>query len=241
MQDDISINDKLVFGFEHLMLPVNFDNEFTLRDVLRACVNSKIPMDVLCPILHCSYIPQYWAEAEDKPFDEDDRDIEYLEIYWWGSKSTWEGKREDGSTWSFHGMGREGEIPQDIIDHYDEKEIAKLREEGYRQAYAVEFTPIYNLADYPIKLSNKLHITDYDADPRDNMDMDVDMTPSITLIELLYGIFWELSFLGSPEERDEKNEDLMQRVQDIKDGKVEMIPWEDVKERLKDKFSTEED
>ena len=236
IMDEIKITKDMKFGFEDLMCPVDFKVEFTLRDVLDACMDSMIPMDVLCLMLRCPYIPQYWEEAQ-KPIDDDDeRNMEYLELYWWGSKHTFEGEREDGSTWGFHGIGREGEIPDDLREHCDKEEIAKMEAEGYRQGYAVEFTPINNLADYPIRISDKLHITDYNASPKDDMDNDIDLIPTITLMELLYWTFWELSFLGSPEDRNEEGEVLLQRVEDLKSGKLKTIPWEEVKEKLKNKF-----
>jgi len=236
--DEIAITKDMKFGFEDLMRPVDFKKEFTLRDVLEACIGSEISIEILGAMLQCSYIPLYWEEAQ-KASDDDDN-MEYLELYWWGSKSTYDGVREDGSTWGFHGIGKEGFIPDDLREHCEEEDIAKMEAEGYRQGYAVEFTPINNLADYPIRMSNKLHITDYDAPPKDDMDRDVDLTPSITLMELLYWTFWELSFLGSPEDRDEEGEVLAQRVEDLKSGKVKTIPWEEVKEKLKDKFNKEE-
>jgi len=81
MENEIIITKDLKFGFEDLMLVVNFETEFTLRDILRASMNSSIPMEVLCQILRCSYLPDYWDEAESKPFD-NKGDVEYLELYW---------------------------------------------------------------------------------------------------------------------------------------------------------------
>jgi hypothetical protein len=238
MNDDIKITEDLIFDFEDLMLPVNFEHEFTLRDVLRASVNSAIPIEILSVMLRCNYIEDYWAEAESKPFD-DKSDIEYLELYYWVTKHTFEGKRDDGSCWGFHGIGKEGVIPEDIIEHSTEEEIQEMRDEGYRQAYAVEFTPMYKLADYPIRIGDKIHVTDYDAHPKDILDRDIDVIPTITLMELLYWIFWELSFLGSLEERDDKGEGLKQIVDDIKEGKAELTPWEEIKTKLEDKFKKE--
>ena len=242
MNDSIKITKDLKFDFEDLMLPVDFDTEFTLRDLLRASVNSELPVALLGVVLHCPYIAEYWEEAESKPFEPDaeEKDIDYLEIYWWGTKSTYEGKREDGHTWSLHGLGKEGEIPDDLREYSTEEQVAKMEADGYRQAYAVSFTPLYKLADYPLRLKPVLSITDYDTPIGEDSEITIDMIPSITLIELLYGVFWELSFLGSPQERDEKGDDLKQRVKDIDEGNVEMIPWEEVKEQLREKFNKEE-
>jgi hypothetical protein len=94
---------------------------------------------------------------------------------------------------------------------------------------------MYELADYPIRLGKDINFTNYDIDPKDrsaNMDNSIDVAPSITLIELLYWVFWELSFLGSPEKRDKEKNELKRRVEDLKSGKLKTIPWETVKRRM---------
>jgi len=234
MKETIKITKKLQFDFD-LMLTVDFEHEFTLRDLLKAVYNSKIPDDSLIRILRCPYIYDYFIESESKPF-ENDSDIEYLEVYYCVIKDTFEGKREDGSCWGFHGVGKEGVVPQDLIENSSEEEVNKMIEEGYRQTFAVEFSPMYKLADYPIRLGKEICFTDYDAKPEDMLDRNIDVSPSITLMELLYWVFWELSFLGSPKRREEQGEELKRRCDDVKSGKAKMIPWETVKKQLQDKF-----
>jgi len=229
MEKNLKITKDLKFDFEDLMANVDFDHEFTLRDLLRAVNQSLIDPLVLARILRCPYIQDYWAEAE-KQSPEQDSDIEYLEIYYWVSKSTFDGKRDDGSCWGFHGVGNEGVVSQDIIDNYPKEEVDKMREEGYRQAFAVEFSPMYNLADYPIRLRKEIIFTDYDVDPKEGtMDRNIDVIPSITLMDLLYWVFWEFSFFGSIEQRDKKISDLQKTVENVKSGKVKTIPWETAK------------
>ena len=238
----IKITDDLVFGYSDLMTEVDFKTEFTLKQLINACMRSEIPIEVLCQIAQCNYIPFYWEESRESSPDPD-RGIEYLQVSWWGTKHNFKGKREDGSGWTFDGIGEAGVVCDDIKEHMSEEEVEKLQNEGYRQAYAIELTHISKLADYVIKKCQKISITDYDAGIHkdDEFNKEIDMIPSISLVELIYSVFYELSFFGGPEERDLMKEDLVQRVKDIKDGTAETVPWEEVKERLSERLNIDLD
>jgi len=68
MEKNLKITKDLKFDFEDLMANVDFDHEFTLRDLLRAVNQSLIDPLVLARILRCPYIQDYWAEAEKQNF-----------------------------------------------------------------------------------------------------------------------------------------------------------------------------
>lgn len=234
MENNIKITKDLKFNYDDLMRKVDVSQEFTLRDIINACINSSIPFKTLSRILRCNYLKDYIKEVNSKPF-ENERNIDYLEVYWWGSKQTDDGKRDDGNIWSFHGIGKKGDVPEDVLKY---GKLSKKEKEDYRSAMAIEFDPLYYLADLPIKIGKKLHITDYDVKCCKDWDSNVDFQPSITLIELLHAIFWELSFCGSPEQRDSQMKELNRRVDEIdkagKEGRLDeiMVPWEKVKKDM---------
>lgn len=236
--DNIKIMPRMKFDLDDLLKIVDFSHPFTLRDVLKACSDSEIPLKVLECILHCSYIEDLCKEAESKPFC-DKGDMEYLEVYWWGSKGTYDGVKESSNCWGFHGIGILNRYSDDIVKMYEHmgKELPK----NFRENYAIEFTPMYELCDYEIRMSPKLHITNYDAEPtqRNDVDEDVEFVPSITLIELLYAVFWEISFCGSPEDRDAKSEELSKTVEeyrkDVEERTIKTVTLEEYKKSLLDK------
>jgi hypothetical protein len=242
--DEIKITKDLKFDLEDLMRTVDFSHEFTLRDVLRASVDSKIPVDVLQALVRCNYIKDYWEEAESKEFDGEDN-MAFLELYWNGSIDNGEQGDEFYSSWAFHGIGVKGDLPDDIMDSCTEEEIQKFRDDGFTQAYAVEFSPMYSLADYPITVKKDMCIEYWNEEEFRNTD--IEFTPSMTLIELLYAIFWELSFVGSPERRTKQMEELGSRCAELDEaranGTLDEITtrWEDVKKNLEDKFKVKED
>jgi len=241
MEDTIKITKTLDIDFFDLMTPIDADHEFTLRDVLRAAVSSThIPSVLMSQILQCYALDEFWQEMESQEF-KDDGKIEYLELYWQGSIDTYKGERMDTPGWGFHGMGRAGEIPDDLRENCTEEEIKKMEDENWRQAYAIEMSPLHKLADYSVKIKGSIWIENNEADFRDP-GVTVNLRPSITLVEVLYGIMWELSFFGTPEKRDTQVESLHQTMDEFNKAKEEgrldevMIPWEDVKKKLTDRF-----
>lgn len=216
MDNKVKITKDLRFGFEDLTKTVDTSCEFTLRDVLTVCINSLISTDILSDILRCNYIDRYFEEMNSQPFKRGGN-VDYLEVYWWGGKHIYDGQREDDSGWCFHGIGKLGHIPKDVLKYG--KLSAKEKKE-YRQAIAIEFSPMYTLADYKIKIGKKLIVTDYDVDvKKKDINSEIDFQPSITLIELLYAIFWELSFCGSPKQRDDKMDNLQKQIKEFKKAK----------------------
>ena len=213
-------NEK--FDLDDLLKVVDFSHPFTLRSVLKMCVSSEIPIKVLESILHCPYIEDYYNESESKPFS-NDGNIEYLEIYWLGAKDD-----EYGQMWCFHGVGYVDQYPEDMVE-WNNKNGGELPK-NFREQYAIEFSPMYELSDYIIKMLPKLRLTNY-SDENDNKD--IDFTPSITLIELLYAIFWELSFCGSIENREQKKSNLEKSLKEI------TAPHEEVKRVMEEKFGKE--
>jgi len=239
--DNIKITKKLKFDFPDLMRDVDLDHEFTLRDVVRAIHNSKISMPVLCQLLRCNYLEKYWEEISSKKF-KDGGEIHYLELYWWGTTSKWDNKIDSNQSWCFHGVGKAGYIPDDLKKYCSPEEIKKMKKEKYTESYAIEFTPLYKLANYQIRIRDELWLTHYE-NIKGDVDDKIKFKPSITLIELLYAIFWELSFLGSPQRRNEQTDKIMSRVDEFKKAEEEgrldeiTVPWKEVKKKLKKKIS----
>jgi hypothetical protein len=247
MKPLIKITKSLKFDLWDLMKQVDPDYNFTLRDVLNACMRSKIPIEQLQEMLQCRYIEDYWKEMKSRKFKDDkDRDLEYLELAWTGDIHEFDGRIDCGSSWDFYGVGKEGCIPEDLLKWSTKKEIAQMKKDGYRQSYAIEFSPMYTLANYPIKICKELRVEDWrdykkKIKKKEDLWKTIDIQPSITLMELLYWIFWELSFCGSPEQRDGKLEDIGNTVEELKkaeeEGRLEevTVPWEEVKEKLENK------
>ena len=244
--DNIQITEDLDIDYEDLGKKVDFSVPFTLRNVINAvCFSSHIPVEIMERMLACPYLFDYLQEAQ-KPDKKDEwlENMEYLEVYWEIEKMTTRGKTSCDSMWSFHGVSKKGYVGEDV------KEMlfpdGKVDPE-YRSAFAVEFSPVSELADFEIKMRNEFFIQDWDNKDYKEGHKIMPYTPDISLFELLYAIFWELSFVGSPEDRDEKIADIKSRKDEYDEAKANgtldsiCVPWEDVKARMKERLGFEVD
>ena len=68
---------------------------------------------------------------------------------------------------------------------------------------------------------------------------------SFTLLEVIYGIFFELSFHGNPKERDEMGNELVETIKkaeaDMAEGRLNSISMEDFEEKYKDILGEDEE
>jgi len=150
-------------------------------------------------------------------------------------------------------------------DLYDDRSVLEscVNVYGVRndsdETYALDFTPLYELADCKVILDDKVDIHDerkVTMEPRrkylDSLSDEergkesyypimTETHKSFTLFEILYGLFWEFSFHGGPENREEKLEELKETMRRIDSGEEKLIPWEDVKNNLKQRLKSDDE
>jgi hypothetical protein len=92
---------------------------------------------------------------------------------------------------------------------------------------AVEFAPVTELLDLPLRYNPELVFRgpEYEVVHRTEID--------ITFIELVKAVFFELTFLGSPQERDAARADLQELTERIERGEERLIPPEEVYRELR--------
>ncbi len=96
------------------------------------------------------------------------------------------------------------------------------------ERYTVSLEPVGELLHLPIRYDPELLFRNdaYQVEYRATMD--------ITLIEFLKAVFEDLTFHGTPAQRDETRQELVHLMERIDRGEVEMIPHEEVKRRFED-------
>ena len=184
----IIINKNLKFTKDDLTQYVDASKLFTLKDVFNCIRNSKVPISYLKKILKCGYLEEYIEEANkknNKPSKEYSK-INYLQVYLTKEIDN------DKTYWSFDGVGEEDKI-------------------GCNK-YALDFTPLYEIADLKIRVSNI--IENYDM--VNKKIIKTKFTPLLMLVELLHAVAWEVSWNGSIENRELRLNELMKRVKSIK-------------------------
>jgi len=73
----------------------------------------------------------------------------------------------------------------------------------YGQRYNVSFSPLYNLKHLELKMCNQYTLWKHDTKNFRGQEIALG-NKSITWLELLYAIFWELSWNGTPEQRNKE-------------------------------------
>ena len=91
-------------------------------------------------------------------------------------------------------------------------------DENGATSYALGLTPVNQLVHLPVRLSAEIEIR------KDHKKVGAGMS-IFTLLEVLGELYWEISFHGSPEDRDRQGAELRDRVQEIEDGRATPIPW----------------
>lgn len=132
--------------------------------------------------------------AESQLPTEETSELEYLELYWFidASNSETTGLRFP----SLHGIGLN------------------------QEKYSVAMSQINNIANIPIKLSEKTELFRND---------NVEILPNAQygLLGILYGIIWELSFFGGPESRDRFIEEMKETLRNIKEHPESLMSMDD--------------
>lgn len=204
------------------------DNDVTLADIF-LLINTHMDF---CKLVIGNWVDEIVAEGLDNPTSKN-KDIEYLELYWhFDVEYNKDIKTVAG--FNFPGFGGVGfEAKEDIYDG----EMLTCKK-GNRVNYAVEFTPTYELLDLPVKLQNKLYITHWKKAGMEDVTWN---TETFTLGHILYGIIWELSYMGGPEDRDQQREELIDRVEEAKNGEAQGKKYDSVDELLDDLESKKDD
>lgn len=155
------------------------------------------------------YIEDYLKESEDV-----DSAIDYCEVYRVYENFKYDdGTEEDQYYYAFHGKG-------------------KPTKEGALN-YGFSFTSLSELKNLPIKTNENLEITidtglsfdDKDFDLKNKYKKIHTAKIPITLFNFIGAILYEITFTGTPANRDEKLNDLQDTVERIKNGEEETFEF----------------
>lgn len=135
-----------------------------------------------------------------------DASLEYLEVYWETEVSTFH--QESSTSGLFPEFGGRGS--------WNEKTGAKKHKKLYG-GICISLTPANQLAPYPLKLNRTASVYRINYDklelPQDPLFTGL---RSATLLQILYAIYWELSFFGSPRQRQYKLRSIKETIARIK-------------------------
>ena len=216
------------------------DDDFTLYDLFRLVYQIDITMGVsnIAATMGMSKFDEFWDQINLDRDTDSTNEIAYLKLYWGPSydvrttnktgRSTdqnninglsgndqnyWDNPKicEMPNLMSFHGIGP-GCSSRNLDFHECGDDCPK-----YTQ-YAVEFTPVNNMAHLPIRVSPKVEFfPPYVESDKEFHRTGFELTIEPTLWCFITSIFWELTFAGStPDIIADRLTEISDRVDEAK-------------------------
>lgn len=126
--------------------------------------------------------------------------------------------------------------------HLIEYTTIHATKDGIDDTYAVDFTPANKLVNLPIVLNETVSLTDERKSETRvdaiNFPLIYEGTKKFTLLDILHALFYEMTFHGPPADREKRKAELEETMRRISSGEEKTIPWEEVKERLKNEIDS---
>jgi len=95
--------------------------------------------------------------------------------------------------------------------------------------YALDFSPVNEIAHLPVRLAPNVTILDWrTAFTESKVTTVAEGETCFTFLEIITELFYEISFHGSPEQRDEFAGDLLEVKRQVDSGEAKLVPWEKV-------------
>jgi len=197
------------------------DDGVTLKDIFVIVERYPSLVSFMGDYSKCFHINDFHQTAKE-PQAEDTSDseyvIDYLEIYKSWHVNKYKGKISFSINEEFHGIGH-------YIKETDHHNI------GDKERISVSYSPMNEIVHYEVKLNPNVSIFK-PFDPKNYKQSDervlIEGETYFTLLEVLNAIYYDISFVGGPEDKEDFLEEMKERVDDIKDGTAELIPMDDV-------------
>ncbi len=216
----------------HLRSHCKIKEGTTLLDIFRAVAKYKLLKLVISQYSWCGCIDKFHAQAEEPMRSEDKGSkLDYLEIYW-------DPQVHEYSETIKHPDGHKDRIHTASFDAYtgfqaigDQEPDDPYQSKDGKEHYSVSHTPMYDLADLPVKLNEAFVVySPWKAGQKQELLVKAERTYS--LLEVLDAIYADISFMGGPADNAAFIEKMMDTAEKIESGEEQTIPWENVKEQL---------
>jgi len=185
--------------------PVRFVGEIYVRDIFSLLDRNPLFVEMFRRAYAAEYL-QESKKGDALPYtgEYDPMGIEYLELFY-----DWREEGETGSLTGTHRLWLHGvgyELRDDVM-----QEGWGLRKKGTRIQWAVKFSPLAHLLNFPLRVNAEVSV----EDSQDvNQGLHNFRIPSPTLAQVIHAVLWELSWAGNPQETDEFVEMIVDAADD---------------------------
>lgn len=205
---------------EFLFAQTRLADDATLLDIMRLLDNP-----VLRTVFRADYVNELLTEAtlgplikEELPYEK----VEYLEL-----NQLW---HLDTATSEFTSAGKFGVTgkgivqPEDVVEH-----DMVLYKKGERINWSVSMTSVRELLHLPVRINSTVQICEDDVYAmRYGDSLQTGVNHQITLGTLIHSLLWELSWHGTPEQRDAQKDALLASKAEVDAGTAKTRPYEDL-------------
>ncbi len=190
--------------FSLLSTECEIEEGVTLSDIFHAVEKYEELMLFMASYAWCWDVRQFHEQIK-KPGNNEEKAGTYLEVYRAASIHSFEGKDNLTSGCGFH-----------LIDPNPAVEYKQI---------SVSCTPLNEIANLPVRLNTNYEI--YKKSKESVLPISVLKTEmSYTLLEVLHAIYWEVSFYGGPEAKEDFVDNMKGIVKGIENGTVETFPMD---------------
>ncbi len=220
------------------------DGDFTLYDLFFLVYFMNKVTPGIPATMGMKEFDAFWDQIQLDRDPDDDDDLEYLQLHWTHDFGTRVVKRtgkpkskhplvdNNNDYWddpkiavmpnlmSFHGVGKYCHVKHCNLDNPDSSHVCDSDERCLKECgYAIDFTPLNNLAHLPIHLSPKVEFFPPHVESNRNFHhTGFELTIEPTLYSFVTSIFWELTFAGfNPNEVSDHVAEIMDRVKEAKE------------------------
>lgn len=211
---------------EFLFTQMRLSDDVALHDIFKLLDNP-----VMRAVFRSDYVNELLTETTLGPFAPKKlphERIEYLEL-----NQIW---HLDSSTSEFTSVGKFGVtgkgivLPEDVVE-----QGMVLHNKGKRINWSVSMTSVRELLHLPVRINSRVQICEEDVyAKRFGDEIQTGVNHQITLGAVIHSLLWELSWHGTPAQRDARKGDLLESKAALDAGTAKTIPYEDAFEAMGD-------
>lgn len=202
------------------------DSGVTLKDIFAIVERYPSLVSFIRDYSKCFHIDEFHEAAKEPQVEKEEFDhiIDYLEVYKFWHVNEYKKKISFSINEEFHGIG-----------HYIKD--TEHRKAGDAERFSMSYSPMNEIAHYEVRLNSNVSLYspyNHKAPKRSEERLLIEGETYFTLLEVLNAIYYDISFVGGPEDNKAFLEKMRERVDEIKDGTAELIPMDELFDDIDD-------
>lgn len=199
----------------YLSEAIEIADDVTFKRIFEIVIMNRTIFDIIFAGSTGRYPLHYYIDEFVKDDNDDDPDsITYLVVEHAAEVWDFDDITEVSHYHSFHG----------IREQYTDE----FQKEPCDMGISLMMSPIHNLKKYKIRVNNKVKYTKHDTKAKKIVTL-VEGDQTINVFEFYSAILHEISWFGTPEERDEKSNELKETSEALERGEIETyeMKWDE--------------